>query len=119
MQINFSNDKPIFMQFADIIKSDIISDKFKTGDKLPSVRDFALNYAINPNTVQKSLQLLEDEGLIVTDRTNGKFVAGNTDLITNHKNKTISHEINLFVDKMKSLGLSTKEIKALINKLGE
>ena len=119
MPISFSNDKPIFMQFADIIKGDIISGKFNTGDKLPSVREFALNYAINPNTVQKSLQILEDEGLITTDRTNGKFVADNTNLITTQKNKTINHEINLFVDRMKSLGLSTKDIKSLINKLGE
>ena len=73
MPIKFSNDKPIFLQLVDIIKSDIIRGKFKTNEKLPSVREFALMYSVNPNTIQKALQILEDEKLITTDRTNGKY----------------------------------------------
>ena len=119
MQIKFSNDKPIFLQLADIIKSEIISGTFKTNDKLPSVREFALNYSINPNTVQKALQILEDDGLIVTDRTNGKFVADNSKQIEIQKAKTIEQEIDSFFEKMNSLGLSNKEIKDLINNKGD
>ena len=118
MPVKFSNDKPIFMQLADIIKSDILSGKFKSNDKLPSVREFALNYAVNPNTVQKALQLLEDNGLITTDRTNGKFVADNPSQIKTQKNKIINEEIHLFIEKMNGFGLSMKEIKELINELG-
>lgn len=119
MPVKFSNDKPIFLQLADMIKSDIVSGKFKTTEKLPSVREFALSFGINPNTVQKALQILEDDGLIVTDRTNGKFVAGSNDKIQAQKSKTINHEIDLFVEKMKSLGLGLDEIKNLINNRGE
>ena len=119
MGYNFSNDKPIFLQLADLIKSDIISGKYEINDKLPSVREFAFEFQVNPNTVQKSLQILEDEGLIVTDRTNGKFVAGNSKMLESQKNKIISQEVDLFFEKMKSLGLSIKEIKELINKSGE
>ena len=119
MPIQFSNDKPIFMQLADMIKSDVISGKYKSNDKLPSVREFALNYSVNPNTVQKALQLLEDNGLITTDRTNGKFVANNPNQIKSQKNKIVNEEICLFVEKMKGFGLGIKEIKELINKLGE
>ena len=119
MPINFSNDKPIFIQIADLIKSEIISGKYQVNEKLPSVRDFALTYQVNPNTVQKSLQILEDEGLITTDRTNGKFVAGNTKQIENQKNKLVKQEIDLFFEKMKSFGLTTNEIKHLINQKGE
>ena len=119
MPVKFSNDKPIFMQLADLIKSEIISGKYKTNEKLPSVREFAFEFQVNPNTVQKALQILEDEGLIITNKTNGKFVAENSNLLESQKYKTINQEINLFFEKMKSLGLTTSEIKELINKLGE
>ena len=119
MGYNFANDKPIFFQLADVIKSDIVSGKYKITEKLPSVRDFAFEFGVNPNTVQKALQILEEEGLIVTDRTNGKFVAGSTEKIEAQKSKTITQEIDLFIEKMKSLGLGLDEIKNLINKRGE
>ena len=119
MPINFSNDKPIFIQVAEMIKADIISGKFKANEKLPSVREFSFTYQINPNTVQKALQLLEDDKLITTDRTNGKFVADSSDQLNSQKQKTINQEIDLFFEKMESFGLSKKEIKDLINNKGE
>ncbi len=119
MPIKFSNDKPIFMQLAELIKSEIISGKYQTGDKLPSVREFAFEFQVNPNTVQKALQLLEDDGLIITDRTNGKFVASNLKQIESQKNKLINQEVNLFVEKMKSLGLEINQIKEIFKNIGE
>lgn len=119
MPVKFSNDKPIFLQLADLIKSDIVSGKYKLNEKIPSVREFALEFQVNPNTIQKALQLLEDDGLITTDRTNGKFVAGNSKLLESQKNKLIKQEINLFFDKMKGFGVSISEIKEIINKSGE
>lgn len=119
MPIKFSNDKPIFLQLVDIIKSDIMNGKFKTTEKLPSVREFAFIYSVNPNTVQKALQILEDEGLIITDRTNGKYVAESKEIINIQKEKIIKQELNLFVDKMSNLGLTKNQIKDLINKIGE
>lgn len=119
MPIKFSNDKPIFIQLAELIKCEIISGKYQSGDKLPSVRDFALEFQVNPNTVQKSLQILEDDGLIITDRTNGKFVANNLKQIESKKNKAIKQEIDLFFEKMQALGLTQNEIIELIKNLGE
>ena len=119
MPVKFSNDKPIFMQLADLIKSEIISGKFNTNDKLPSVREFAFEFQVNPNTVQKALQILEDEGLIITDRTNGKFVAGSSKQLQSQKNKIIKQEIDLFFEKMKGFGLTIEEIKEIIKNSGE
>ena len=119
MEIKFSNDKPIFMQFADIIKGDIISGRFKVNEKLPSVREFSFLYSINPNTVQKALQLLENDGLIETDRTNGKFVVDNIKQIEKQKNRIINEEIDLFIKKANALGFSLQQIKEIINKRGE
>lgn len=119
MPIKFSNDKPIFIQLAELIKSEIMSKKYLTGEKLPSVREFAFEFQVNPNTVQKALQILEDDGLIITDRTNGKFVAENIKLLESHKNKLISQEVDSFIIKMKNFGLNINEIKNLINNKGE
>jgi len=118
MPIKFSSDKPIFLQVADIIKSDISCGKYKTTEKLPSVREFAIKYSVNPNTVQKSLQILEEEGLIATDRTNGKFVSESLEIIKLQKNKIINEEIKIFYEKLQNLGLSKTEIKNIINKFG-
>ena len=119
MPVKFSNDKPIFIQLAKLINCEIMSGKYNSGEKLPSVREFAFQFQVNPNTVQKALQLLEDDGLITTDRTNGKFVAENSKHLETHKNKLINQEIDSFFNKMKGLGLSINEIKELINKKGE
>ena len=114
--MKFSNDKPIFIQLAQIIEGDIVRGKYLTNEKLPSVRELALFYSINPNTVQKALQLLEEDGLIVTDRTNGKYVCENLSLIESQKTNIIKQEVGLFFDKMKALGLTLEEIKEIINK---
>lgn len=119
MPFKFSNDKPIFLQLAELIKSEIISGKYQSGDKIPSVRDFAFEFQVNPNTVQKALQILEDEGLISTDRTNGKFVADSKKQIEQQKIKTIKQEIDLFFERMQAFGLEINEIKELITKKGE
>ena len=116
MPIKFSNDKPIFLQLAEIIKGNILSGKYKINEKLPSVRELALIFAINPNTVQKALQLLEDDGLIVTDRTNGKYVAENSSVIKKQKEIIINSEIDSFFERMRALGLKDNEIKELINR---
>ena len=119
MPVKFANDKPIFIQLAEMIRGSIISGRFGANEKLPSVRDLAMEYSVNPNTVQKSLQILEDEGLIVTDRTNGKFVADSLEDINLQKTKSIKQEVDMFVGKMKSFGLSINEIKEIINNMGE
>ena len=119
MSIKFTIDKPIFLQLAEIIKANIISGELKPNEKLPSVRELALFYAINPNTVQKALQILEADGLIYTDRTNGKYVSDSMNIFELEKNKIIKHEIGVFVDKLKALGLNIEEIKKLMNDIGD
>lgn len=118
MGYNFSNDKPIFLQLAEVIKGQIVSGKLLACEKLPSVRDLAFEFGVNPNTVQKALQILEDDGLIYTDRTNGKFVSDSQDKISVTKKKIITQEINAFFDKLKSMGLTESEIVKMINERG-
>ena len=74
MEITFDNNIPIYIQVLEYMKIYLISGVFKCGEKLPSVREFAITFKVNPNTMQKALSELEDLNLIYTERTNGKYV---------------------------------------------
>ena len=67
MSYTFDNNIPIYIQLVDIIKTDIVSGKLSVGSRLPSVRELAFYYKVNPNTMQKALVELEQEKLILTD----------------------------------------------------
>ncbi|MBQ2369863.1 MAG: GntR family transcriptional regulator, partial [Peptococcaceae bacterium] len=66
MRMEFQSNIPIYLQIMDDIKQQIVSGKLKPGDKLASVRDLAMQYGVNPNTMQKALSELEWEKLLYT-----------------------------------------------------
>lgn len=106
----FNNDTPIYMQIIEYIKAQIISNAYKPNDKIPSVRELSFDLGANPNTVQRALAELEDMGLIYTERTNGKYVTGNTELIKNIKQQTIKEKIDEFCVALQKMGLDKQEI---------
>ena len=68
MVIDFDNNIPIYIQLLDYLKTYIVSGQLSPGDKLPSVRDFANTFKVNPNTMQKALTELEDMvDAVITD----------------------------------------------------
>lgn len=106
--LNFDNERPIYLQLADQIKIEIISGKLSSGDKLPSVRDLAMSTQVNPNTAQKALAELEREELIITERTNGKFVTADDDTIDKVRAKFINEKVDNFLNDMEQIGISRK-----------
>ena len=78
-------DRPIFIQLVELLQMDILSGKYKPGDKISAVRDLAQEAAVNPNTMQKALTELERLGLVYTERTSGRFVTKDENLIMNLK----------------------------------
>lgn len=62
--MDFRKQQPIYMQIADVILEDVLNKKLTDGDKIPSVREMALHVQVNPNTVQRSYQWLQDENII-------------------------------------------------------
>ena len=88
--MDFDANKPIYLQIIDEIKSRIVSARYAPGEKLPSVRDFAAELSVNPNTMQRALAQLEAEGLIYTERTNGRFVSKDVVIIGSIKTSRLS-----------------------------
>lgn len=114
MPWNLNSDRPIFLQIVECIQTDIISGKYKPGDKLPSVRDLASEASVNPNTMQKAFSELERTGLVYTQRTAGRFITEDTELIDELKKDFAKEKITEFIDLMQKLGFSKEEILALI-----
>ena len=109
MDYIFDNNRPIYIQLVENLRIKIISGKFKPGQRLPSVRELALITKVNPNTMQKALAELEEEGLIYTERTNGKFVTDNQELIEKIKIELAKEKVNNFLNDMSNIGISYEE----------
>ena len=74
MNWQFSNDAPIYAQLIGQIRAGIVSGAFSPGERLPSVRDLAMEAGVNPNTMQRALTELERDGLVYSQRTSGRYV---------------------------------------------
>ena len=81
MPWDLDNDRPIYVQLMEKIRLDIMSGVYRPGDKLPSVRDLALDAAVNPNTMQKALSELERNGLVYSQRTSGRFITEDENML--------------------------------------
>ena len=81
MPWNLDSSRPIYLQIIERVQMDIITGRYQPGDKLPSVRDLAQEAAVNPNTMQKALSELERSGLIYSQRTSGRFITEDKELI--------------------------------------
>ncbi|MDR0949613.1 MAG: GntR family transcriptional regulator [Lachnospiraceae bacterium] len=114
-----NNDRAIYAQLVEMIQTDIVSGKYSPGDKLPSVRDLAAQAQVNPNTMQKAFTELERSGLIVTQRTNGRSVTQDPDLIQAIRTQMAKEQLGNFCQTMSKLGYSEGEILTLVSSSGE
>jgi len=118
MDYIFDNERPIYIQLVEMLRIEIISGKLKSGERMPSVRELALTAKVNPNTMQKALSELEEEGLIYTERTNGKFVTENKDLIEKVKRKLAEEKVKNYINDMNNIGITYEEAIYYLQEMG-
>ena len=106
MEFLFDNERPIYLQLVEQLRIAIVSGAFLPGARLPSVRELALTAKVNPNTMQKALCELEGEGLVLTERTNGKFVTTDLALLQRAKDTLAKQYTAHFFDEMARLGFN-------------
>lgn len=116
---NLSADKPIYLQLMEHVQQDILSCMYKSGDKLPSVRDLALEAGVNPNTMQKALTELEREGIVYSQRTAGRFVTEDQEMLKKLKKERASSYIKELINNLLAMGLEKKEILAFVEAMIE
>ena len=115
MDYRFNDNIPIYIQLVEMIKTDIVSGKYQPGDKLPAVRDMAMELGVNPNTVQRAFSELEREELVKSDRTNGRYVTDDKKKIKGLLEILSEKYINELFEKLNSLGMSNGQIVKMIN----
>ena len=114
MPWNLDSSRPIYLQIIERVQMDIITGRYQPGDKLPSVRDLAQEADVNPNTMQKALSELERSGRIYSQRTSGRFITEDKELIHQMKKELAAAEVSAFVAHMKQLGITPEEIRQLL-----
>ena len=114
MDWSFNNDTPIYSQLVDKIKLSIVSGQLPPGEKLSTVRDLASEAKVNPNTMQRAFQELEREGLVFSQRGNGRFVTEDMEVIMEAKRAMAREYIRSFIETMEKLVYKGEEIISLI-----
>ena len=106
----FLDGVPIYQQISGEIKNRLISGQLKIGDKLPSVREIAEEFKVNPNTVQRVFMELEKEGLTYAERGIGTFIKKDPTMVKYLREKEAEKIRIRFINEAKKLGLSLEEI---------
>lgn len=117
MAWTLNSDRPIYAQLVEKLKMQIVSGFYHPGDRLPSVRELAQEASVNPNTMQKAFSELEKSGLIITQRTSGRMVTEDLNMIKGIQLELAKENIKIFLENMKQLGYTEKEIVALIEEI--
>ena len=117
MEWQLGADAPIYSQLVANMKLAIVSGRFSPGARLASVRDLAVDAGVNPNTMQRALAQLETEGLVRTERTSGRYVTEDTELIEQLRTEAARKLAEEFLVKMRGIGYSPARAAALLEQL--
>ncbi|HEL0413927.1 GntR family transcriptional regulator [Streptococcus equi subsp. zooepidemicus Sz35] len=110
MSWKFDEKSPIYAQIAQHIMLQIVSQEIKSGDQLPTVREYAEIAGVNPNTMQRAFTELEREGIVYSQRTAGRFVTDNQELIARKRRELAINELKSFISNMIKIGFERSEI---------
>lgn len=119
MAWNLQSDRPIYAQLVEQIQRMIVTGVFPAGSRLPSVRELAVEAAVNPNTMQRALARLEEDGLLYTQRTSGRYVTEETNRIMQAKEAMAGELIRQFIENMEKLGYTREQAMELIKRQKE
>jgi GntR family transcriptional regulator len=113
----FKDDRAIYLQLIEQIQLRIISGLYKSGGRLPSVRDMASEAAVNPNTMQKALSELEKIGIVYSQGTSGRFITDDIRKIEELKEYLATEQAEKFLKNMENIGFDKVESMIILQKL--
>ncbi len=116
MEWNFKRGTPIYAQIVDEMTMRIASNAYAPGDKLPSVRELAMDAGVNPNTMQRALAELERRGLVFAERTSGRFVTKEETVLEALHEELARKYFEEFAEKLKKLGMTETEIRQAVTR---
>ncbi len=110
--MDFNDNKPIYLQMAEGIMDRVLRGELPPGTRLPSVRDYAINAGVNPNTVQRTFTWLQQQDLIFMKRGIGYFVSDGapTQIMEMRRRNFFEHEAGYFFDRLASFGITPEQL---------
>lgn len=119
--MEFKDNQAIYLQIADHFVENILQEKWKSGEKIPSVRDTAVEFEVNPNTTMRTFSYLQDKGIIFNKRGLGYFIAddGYARTMALKKEQFIEEELPTLFRSMELLGISFSDLKNYYDKFNQ
>lgn len=115
IEVDLHSRKPIYEQLVENITTLVMRGVLKSDDQVPSVRQLAVELAVNPNTVQKAFTELERRGVLYSVAGKGRFVNGELDGLRAVQNEKLAEELTILLVKMKTFGVSRAQIEATVS----
>lgn len=121
MQVNFSQDKSIYVQISEMLENNILRDILLEEERVPSTNEFARMYSINPATAAKGINMLVDEGILYKKRGIGMFVAAGAKekIMKRRKNEFLDNYVKKLLEEARSLGITGRELIEMIEENGD
>lgn len=113
--MDFNPSAPIWLQLVEEFSRRIAVGDWEPGQKIAGVRELAGEVGVNPNTVQRSLSELEREGLCRSERTAGRFVTTDTDLLTQLRRRLALEVVDDFVYRARGFQITYEDAQALVS----
>ena len=114
IHLDYRDTRPIYTQIVEGFRQQILSQVLLPGEKLPSVRELAAEAGVNPNTMQRALAHLEEQGLVITNRTAGRQVTQDGERVAAIRMELAQKQIEAYLQGMEFLGFSDGEARALL-----
>ena len=116
MAWHFNNTQAVYLQISEQLRRDIVNGKYPPDTQIPPVRQLAFEAAVNPNTMQKALSMLESEGIIYSRGTIGRFVTSDKEIIENTKDLLRVSFVKRILNEAKSMDMTADELIECIKK---
>lgn len=114
MDWTIENGRPIWLQLYEQLTLRIVTGQYPMGGKMPTVRELAAEAGVNPNTMQRALAYLEDQGLATSNRTAGRLVTDDRDKIQAVRMELARTCMDAYLQGMKVLGFTEAEARVLL-----
>jgi DNA-binding transcriptional regulator YhcF (GntR family) len=113
-QINFNNRDPIYLQLIDYFREELVADGLVLGEELPSRRQIARQFGINPNTVQRAFSEMEEKNWIYTEPNRPSRVTQDPNVIKAIKQEFVETAVKNFVASIQTIDITYKEVTQLL-----
>ena len=115
MTWQFNSYEPVFIQLSRKMRTEIIMGAYKKGEQIPPVRQLAAEASVNPNTVQRALLLLEEEGILCAHGTAGRFVTDDEELLECAREEMRTEAMRTLLEKARELGITKEKLLKYID----